>query len=153
MSKLDVSCGPNAVLKTQSSDVLYRNASTGLKASQTTECLGFIRDKILPAAMSDLDFDSCFIRYVTKNTKTGDYATEMIAQLAQKKTVVVYSYGSHIQRAVTTLELVKSRAKLENLEQKNTLDRFVNVVPGRNELLDRKINLPILISIVSQKDK
>ncbi|CEP63678.1 ribonuclease P/MRP protein subunit POP6 LALA0_S08e08108g [Lachancea lanzarotensis] len=142
---------PTTVLKTQSSTVLYRNIETGLKIAQSVDCNAFIRDKIVPTVIADREIaiEKCHVRYATKNTKTEEYVSELTEQLRQGKSVVLFAYGPHIQRGVTILELVKTRwdAK-EPLEQQNTLDRFVNVVPGRNELLDRKLNVPILVSVL-----
>ncbi|SCU83350.1 LADA_0C10902g1_1 [Lachancea dasiensis] len=151
MSKLDPKPESDVALKTQSSVLLYHNAPTGLKTSQTAECCAFIRDKCLPAVIPQPNSGQLFIKYATKNTNTEEYVTEMVQQLLLNNTVVVYAYGPHIQRAITILELVKARAEIKKAHQTNSLDRFVNVVPGRNELLDRKINVPILIAVLGQE--
>ncbi|SCU78970.1 LAME_0A06656g1_1 [Lachancea meyersii CBS 8951] len=151
MAKADVSQSQVAALKTQSSTVLYHNAQTGLRIAQTAECNAFIRDKIVPTAISNRDIEKCHICYATKNTKTEEFVSELLNQLQQEKCLVLFAYGPHIQRAVTILELVKTRAGTETLQQTNTLERFVNVVPGRNELLDRKLNVPILVAVICRK--
>ncbi|SCU77424.1 LAFA_0A01662g1_1 [Lachancea sp. 'fantastica'] len=154
MAKTTPSQDPSTVLKTQSSTVLYRNTETGLKIAQTVDCNAFIRDKVVPSVIADRNVEQCHVRYATKNTKTQEYVAELTEQLKEGKCVVLFAYGPHVQRAVTILELLKTRwDEKTTLTQQNSLERFVNVVPGRNELLDRKLNVPILVSVVEKRGR
>lgn len=129
----------------------YQNAPTDLKLSDTALCFKYIGDKVVPSLLDEIDTEQCYIRYLSKSTKIPDYVEDLVSQFTAGKTLVLYSYGSHVQRAVTLIELVKKQLAGETFDllHSNKLSCFVNVVPGRNELLERKINVPILVAVMS----
>ncbi|CAR25368.1 ribonuclease P/MRP protein subunit POP6 [Lachancea thermotolerans CBS 6340] len=135
--------------------LLYLNAETGLEASDSPGCFQYIADKVLPSLLGELDLPKCYVRYLSKNTKIEEYVADLASQFADNKALVLYSYGSHVQKAVTIIELAKRRIAVETpgagLDHRNKLSRFVNIVPGRNELLERKINVPILVALITRK--
>ncbi|CUS22711.1 LAQU0S06e04302g1_1 [Lachancea quebecensis] len=138
-----------------SGQLLYLNAETGLDVSDSPACFQYIADKILPSLLDELELPKCYVRYLSKNTKIEEYVAELASQLADKRTLVLYSYGSHVQKAVTIIELAKRHFAAETpgagLDHRNKLSRFVNVVPGRNELLERRVNVPVLVALITVK--
>ena len=67
-------------------------------------------------------------------------------------TFVLVAYGVHVQKALSIIEIFKTTENGKALHQFNKLDSFIEIKAGRNELLDRKVNLPILITLFTKQE-
>lgn len=97
---------------------------------------------------SDPDlFDEIIFRKVTKNDKINEAVNKLSSFIDQKKVYCLYSYGPHIQKMISIIEIFK-RSQDINLTQWNKLANFELVEQGRNELLSKKTKVPILIAFL-----
>ncbi|CCC66759.1 hypothetical protein NCAS_0A02010 [Naumovozyma castellii] len=67
--------------------------------------------------------------------------------------VCLEAHGPHLQKMLSILEITKKVIKEKDtsttIHQWNRMLSFQSIQPGRNELLERKINIPILICFIS----
>ncbi|CDO92271.1 unnamed protein product [Kluyveromyces dobzhanskii CBS 2104] len=128
----------------------------GIDASNYVECSTYIKDKIIPETLRSAGWDSSSekpidsIMSYSKNSNIKQCVDQLVAKTPDSFAIV--SYGIHIQKALSIIEIFKSTESGKPLHQFNKLDTFVEVKPGRNELLDRKVNVPILITIFSKQN-
>lgn len=135
----------------------FLDVETGLQASQTKACFEYVRKHVLPRSIDFEQLPSHHVRYLSKNSSIRDYVDELsVCFKTKEQNLILYSFGAHIQKALTIVEILKkslSKGQEEGADgaykQFNRLDRFVNVVPGRNELLEKKISIPILTIVLA----
>ncbi|KOG99529.1 ribonuclease P/MRP protein subunit POP6 [Saccharomyces eubayanus] len=140
--------------------VYYGESNTNLDISSYTQCLLFLQESIIPPLTNNSD-NGTLIQYhgISKNDnikqsidKLSKQITASAVNLEQQQHVLcVFSYGPHIQKMLSILEIFrKSYTKdHESLHQWNKLTSFDVIKEGRNELLEKKLKVPILITFVS----
>ncbi|CCD24709.1 ribonuclease P/MRP protein subunit POP6 NDAI_0D03950 [Naumovozyma dairenensis CBS 421] len=135
--------------------VQYKRNETDLDISTQTQCFQFIQEKIIPDLLNlNADFDRSKINYfkISKNDNIKQ-KVEKLQTVTSGECVCAYAYGPHLQKMLSILEICKNVVKKNDLEgsisQWNHLTCFELVQEGRNELLEKKINVPILISVIT----
>ncbi|QLL33971.1 hypothetical protein HG536_0F02960 [Torulaspora globosa] len=87
-------------------------------------------------------------RKVTKN----DNIKQTIDKLENTdcQYICLYSYGQHIQKMLSVVEIFKRilLGKTSSVKQWNRLTCFILTKEGRNELLEKQTRIPILITVV-----
>lgn len=137
------------------STVEYRNNETGLQLSNYSGCLKFIQEHVVPDMLTGwIPNHEVSYRKVTKN----DSIRRMIDKLQSESTptICVFSYGPHIQKMLSILEIYTKTMYKENksvkLQQWNKLNWFVNKVESCNELIHTRRRVPILVVIIRRDD-
>lgn len=135
--------------------VEYCNKETGLQLPNYSECLKFIREHVVPdmVAGSITDNETGYYK-VTKNDSIRRMVEKL--QLESTPTVCVFSYGAHIQKMLSILEIYKKTINKEKkdvkIHQWNKLNWFVNKVESRNELIHSSKRVPILVVVITRGD-
>lgn len=119
--------------------VLYNGLDTGLSLDSCPQCIEYIKT-LLP----DLDTP---IEKVSKNDKISSRVNKIRGILKDNKSVAVVAYGVHVQKMASIVEITKK--DIDSVDQYNKLLSFEWIRPGKNELLDRKSRVPILVSLLS----
>ncbi|CAR25967.1 hypothetical protein ZYGR_0A05380 [Zygosaccharomyces rouxii] len=133
----------------------YCNKETGLQLPNYSECLKFIEDHVVPDMLAGSMMDSKIsYRKVTKN----DSIRRVVEKLQAESTPItcVFSYGPHIQKMLSILEIYKKviykEDKTVKLHQWNKLNWFINKVETHNELIHTRKRVPILLVIIIRED-
>lgn len=133
--------------------VEYEDKVAQIELANQSQCMQFIKDVVIPSLFNDSGnlLNEVSYRKVTKN----DNIQQTIEKLekASSQLLCIYSYGTHIQKMLSILEIFKKVMKkdpngTDELHQWNKLTSFVCTREGRNELLERRTRVPILITLV-----
>ncbi|CAL9734118.1 ribonucleases P/MRP protein subunit Pop6p [Monosporozyma servazzii] len=131
-----------------STKVLYSEHPTDLDLTNQVQSYKYIQEIIIPNLLVDDNKLLTCIKYfkVTKNDKIKSIL-ENLQKHQQTGLICLYGYGPHLQKLLSIIELYKTKI-LDNtpFKQYNKLTSFDVISQGRNELLDRKTKVPILIS-------
>ncbi|CAH02196.1 ribonuclease P/MRP protein subunit POP6 [Kluyveromyces lactis] len=128
----------------------------GIDPSTYVECSTYIKEKIIPETLRSAGWNNAsetsvgaIISY-SKNSNIKQCVDQLAAITAD--TFVLVAYGVHVQKALSIIEIFKTTENGKALHQFNKLDSFIEIKAGRNELLDRKVNLPILITLFTKQE-
>ena len=153
-------------------EVLFNGQSTGLDLTSAQQVLKYIKDKVIPSvlgsqAVGDVEaatdktpLDTMEYVKITKNDSIERLVGKLRTIDVSSTAICLYSYGPHIQKMLSSIEIYKntmqsrkSKAKsaTDNVEpvQWNKLLRFQVITQGRNELLEKKVMVPIMITIIA----
>lgn len=122
--------------------VLFNGLDTGVSLDNYSQCFEYIKT-ILP-------FDGISVEKVTKNDKISSKVTKLRDALTERHSVVVISYGDHVQKMASVVEIAKNG--VDNVDQYNKLLSFEWIRPGKNELLEQKVRVPILVAFLCTKE-
>ncbi|CAI6516297.1 AIS_HP2_G0019240.mRNA.1.CDS.1 [Saccharomyces cerevisiae] len=142
--------------------VYYNEINTNLEISSSGQCLRFIQETIVPSLTNNGD-NTTSIQYhgISKNDNIKQSINKLKKQVCttdgnsgQQRVLCVFSYGPHIQKMLSILEIFKKDYIKSNkkIYQWNKLTSFDIKREGRNELLEKKLKVPILIAIVSRSE-
>ncbi|SCU80527.1 LAMI_0B02784g1_1 [Lachancea mirantina] len=142
--------------KSSAGMLFFEGKPTQLSPKDTVKCFKYIEKEVLRSLVSEKLLAESYVKYVSKNTQIKDFVAELQQRCTDShQSILLYSYGAHVQKAVTVVEIFKKEmrrgdaddapAQKGGIKQYNALSCFVNVVQGRNELLERKLNIPVLI--------
>lgn len=146
--------------------LIYQQKDVDVDPSNHSDVTAYISNVILPDTLRNCGMSesttpltgnsskSVDITYVTfsKNSNIKQSVDSLVKKAGMNNDIVVVSYGMHIQKTLSIIEIFKSTDAGKKLHQFNRLDSFVEVKPGRNELLDHKVNIPILITAFTIED-
>lgn len=145
--------------------VLFEGIKTDLNIENTAECSDYIRDKIVLKLFKRnlLEDSNVCVKHLNKNSNIKKSVSELQTSFsAKKKTLVICSYGMHIQKMLSILEIFKASLTQEKdkkeekasscFQQHNKLACFTLVTVGRNELLDKKTSVPILVTVIASPE-
>lgn len=142
--------------------LIYQQKDVDVDPSNHSDVTAYISNVILPDTLRNCGMSesttpltgnsskSVDITYATfsKNSNIKQSVDSLVKKAGMNNDIVVVSYGMHI----SIIEIFKSTDAGKKLHQFNRLDSFVEVKPGRNELLDHKVNIPILITAFTIED-
>ena len=154
--------------------VLFNGQSTGLDLASVQRVLQYIKDKVIPnvldvKAATDTVADVATVKTpldtmeyvkITKNDSIERLVDKLKRIDVSGTAMCLYSYGPHIQKMLSIIEIYKKTVQsrkseagsaTDNVEpiQWNKLLRFQVVSRGRNELLEKKIMVPIMITVIA----
>lgn len=136
--------------------LLYKDEEIKVDGNSYVECSTFIKQIIIPSITKDVellkDLQDLEVVSYSKNASIKESVDALLQKIKTKPAVIVVSFGPHIQKMLTIVEILKGLKLDFKLHQFNKLDLLVNVLPGRNELLDKRSNIPILIILFSRGD-
>lgn len=141
-----------------SEKLLYLNRETELEASNYSACIEFIRQRLVSVVEEDVrkvnDSKPIHVTSFSKNANIKD-SVERLLKLCDKDTdLLLVTYGPHVQKTLSIIEIFKSSiTDKKSLHQFNKLDTLTSIKPGRNELLDSRVNVPILTVLFTHADK
>ncbi|AMD21843.1 HFL013Wp [Eremothecium sinecaudum] len=134
--------------------LLYNELKLDATLSNTEECFNSIRDIIITKLiLNEVDPDNCI--QVQKKSQIQPLVSHITQKLThEQKPILLYSYGQHIHRQISVLEVVKTKLREQqfNFHQYNNLSCLVQISQGRNELLQKKINIPVMLIIIASKE-
>ena len=118
-----------------------------------------IRDR----SLTDDSKNSTLIQYhgVSKNDNIKQSVNKLNKQIdadnesfEKQRALCIYSYGPHIQKMLSILEIFKKSYSNNDkkLYQWNKLTSFDIIGEGRNELLEKRLKVPILVTLVSDSE-
>lgn len=133
--------------KTRSRVILFHGRVVDVELTNYKLCFQFIRDNLVSNFINNFsDEDFIEISKNSKITKTVSSIQDKLKLETRRIPLIICSYGSHIQKSLSIIEIFKSLSgNHQNYKQLNKLSEFTYIIPGRNELLEQKINIPILI--------
>lgn len=91
--------------------VLFEGIKTDLNIENTAECSDYIRDKIVLKLFKRnlLEDSNVCVKHLNKNSNIKKSVSELQTSFsAKKKTLVICSYGMHIQKMLSILEIFKA---------------------------------------------
>lgn len=129
--------------------VNYCGHLTELNLDNQVECYKYIRDVIIHNLLNDEPGFLSNIKFfkITRNDKIKS-VLENIQKHQEGNLICLFGYGPHLQKQLSIAELYKSKIlsdKSTPFKQWNKLLAFDVVSQGRNELLDKRIKVPILL--------
>ncbi|CCF58976.1 hypothetical protein KAFR_0F03800 [Kazachstania africana CBS 2517] len=131
--------------------VIYNGAETSLDLSSISETLTFIEQVVIPNIFQNDQENllrSVKFLKVSKNDSIKSSVDKLQSFTFHKDTVCLYSYGPHIQKLLSIVEIAKSTIDT-NCKQWNKLTNFELSQEGRNELLEKRTIVPILIAFLT----
>lgn len=136
--------------------VEFDGEETQLDLADQAGCMQFIRDQVIPGCIDncqDLEGDALAFRKITKNDSIQQTLEKLEAGKARFQ--CLYSYGPHIHKLLSVVEIFKKMESNKTGEkalprQWNKLSCFVSVQQGRNELLEKRTRVPILIVVIER---
>ncbi|EJS43693.1 pop6p [Saccharomyces arboricola H-6] len=143
--------------------VYYNETNANLDLNSCGQCLRFLQETIIPSLANDSN-NSSSIQYhgISKNDNIKQSINKLDKQTTaaagnsgkQQQVLCVFSYGPHIQKMLSILEIFRKKCIKDNkkLHQWNKLTSFDITKEGRNELLDKKLKVPILITFISDSE-
>lgn len=135
--------------------VEYCNMETSLQLPNYSECLKFIQERVVPDMLAGSIIDNeISYRKVTKNDSIRRVVEKL--QSESTPTMCVFSYGPHIQKMLSILEIYKKtiyKDKNVKLHQWNKLNWFINKVESHNELIHTRKRVPILVVFIIRGDE
>ncbi|CAL9728918.1 ribonucleases P/MRP protein subunit Pop6p [Monosporozyma unispora] len=134
-----------------SGKILYSEHNTDLDLNNQTKSYKYIQDIIIPNLLIDDNKLLACIKYfkVTKNDKIKS-TLDNLQKHQQDGIICLFGYGPHLQKLLSIIELYKSKILQDKpFKQYNKLTSFDVVSQGRNELLDKKVKVPILITFIT----
>lgn len=87
---------------------------------------------------------------ISKNHNIKDKVETLLKN--ELKNYCLFAYGPHIQKLLSVVEIFKSRQPDIKWKQYNKIQNFDIVKNGPNELIDKKISIPILICFIISDD-
>lgn len=133
--------------------VEYEDKVVQIELANQSQSMQFIKDVVIPSLLNESHgvLNELTYRKVTKNDSIQQ-AIEKLEKVSSQF-LCIYSYGAHIQKMLSILEIFKKVMKKDpngtgELHQWNKLTSFVCTQQGRNELLEKRTRVPILISLV-----
>ena len=132
------------------SKILYNNEETNLDLSKQVETSNFIKDKIiedLVAFLGDEEIaNNIDYQKITKNCNIHQVVERL--KKTSHKWLCIYGYGEHLQKMISIIEIYKQKQE-KQCRQWNRLFSFQSIETGRNELLEKRKKIPILISFIT----
>ncbi|CCE65262.1 hypothetical protein TPHA_0K01280 [Tetrapisispora phaffii CBS 4417] len=135
--------------------VLFNENSTELALDNHTQTLQYIQDAVIPNMLGPLDVSIDHYLKVNKNNNIKKSVRRTLRSLSDSaSTLCIYSYGKHIQKLLSILQITSARLpKGTKLQQWNKLSSFTQIKHKHgNELIDDKITIPIFITVVTTGD-
>lgn len=138
---------------TMSRRVLYCGHPTELDLLDQVNSYKYIKNIIIPNLLLDDRELLNKIRFfkVTKNDKIKN-VLDNLKKFQNNEIVCIYAYGQHLQKLLSIVELYKTKILLNGkieFKQWNKLSSFDVISQGKNELLDKKIKVPILLTFIT----
>ena len=142
--------------------VYYNEISRDLDISSSTQCLRFLKETVIPSLANNGN-NSTSIQYhgISKNDNIKKSVNKLDKQiniadrsLGLQQVVCIFSYGPHIQKMLSILEIFKKGYIKSNkkIYQWNKLTSFDIKREGRNELQEERLKVPILVTLVSDSE-
>lgn len=142
--------------------VYYNEINRNLDISSSSQCLRFLQETVIPSLTGNTD-NSTSTQYhgISKNDNIKQSINKLNKQInatngssGQQHVLCVFSYGPHIQKMLSILEIFKKGYIKNNkkLYQWNKLTSFDITREGRNELHENRLKVPILVTLVSDSE-
>lgn len=134
----------------------FNGEDAQLNLADQIQCMQFIRDRVIPGCIENsqsLEDRVIVFRKITKNDSIQQSLERL--ESSDSRFVCLYAYGPHVRKLLSVVELLKkilSKKMNENGQprQWNKLSCFMSVQLGRNELLEKRTRVPILISVIEK---
>lgn len=136
-------------------NVQYNGQLAPIDLTHQFQCMEYIQNHVIPSCMDGtIEIGTISYRKITKN----DNIKETIDKLETLDTpyVCLYSYGPHIQKLLSIVEILKKvllEKQVDTPRQWNKLTCFNLTTEGRNELLEKHTRVPILITMIEIPNK
>ena len=142
--------------------VYYNAINRDLDISSSSQCLRFLQETVIPSLASNTDNSTSILYHgISKNDNIKQSINKLNKQInatdgssSQQHALCVFSYGPHIQKMLSILEIFKKGYIKNNkkLYQWNKLTSFDITREGRNELHENRLKVPILVTLVSDSE-
>lgn len=137
--------------------VQYKGNDIPVQIDSITDTLNYIQEHILPEIFKDDPSITEKVIYtkISKNSNIEKTVTALYNKDIDDKFICLYSYGSNTQKMLSIIEIlkkVKSEKDSKQTRQWNKMITFRNIEEGRNELLEKKTIVPILITLITTSD-
>ncbi|AAS51051.1 ACL177Wp [Eremothecium gossypii ATCC 10895] len=133
----------------------YQGEEIDAQLDVPESCFNYIRNELLNHVL-DADKRALFNNeetciQISKATHVEVGVQRAMQSIAENRAVLLYSYGQHVQRQLGAVEILKATLQERKIgyEQFNHLSCLAHVGPGRNELLETRVNIPVLLVIVA----
>lgn len=138
-------------------NVQYKGNDVPVQIDSITGTLNYIQEHILPEIFKDdtTITDKLIYSKISKNSNIEKTVTSLCNKDIDDKFICLYSYGSNTQKMLSIIEIfkkVKSEKDSKQIRQWNKMITFKNIEEGRNELLEKKTIVPILITLMTTSD-
>lgn len=135
------------------SKVFYCGHPTKIDLSDQVNSYKYMKNIIIPNQLLDDAKLLSKIKYfkITKNDKIKNLL-ENLKKHQNDEITCIFAYGQHLQKALSVVELYKTKILLPDkvmFKQWNKLLSFDVISQGKNELLDKKIKVPILLIFIT----
>ncbi|CCK70135.1 ribonuclease P/MRP protein subunit POP6 KNAG_0D03890 [Huiozyma naganishii CBS 8797] len=133
----------------------YHNEDTGIDLADQKSSFKYIEDRIIPQLLSKDEGVLSLVKFrkVTKNDKIK-LSIDTLSKIDLKSNILsLCAYGPHIQKLLSIVEIFKGTLKGgDPFKQWNAINSFEVVKPGVNELLDKKLKVPILFIFITMDE-
>lgn len=128
---------------------------TDLDLADQSGIFEFIKSQIILTLLNNdqkLIATTSFFK-INKNNKIK-ITIDNIAKFDNDNLVCLFAYGPHLQKLLSVVELYKSKIiSSKEFRQWNKLTSFDVQSEGRNELLEKKVKVPIMITFITTNPK
>lgn len=137
--------------------VQYKGNDIPIQIDSIAGTLNYIQEHILPEMFKDDPTITGKLIYskISKNSNIEKTVTSLCNKDIDDKFICLYSYGPNTQKMLSIIEIfkkVKSEKDSKQIRQWNKMITFKNIEEGRNELLEKKTIVPILITLMTTSD-
>ncbi|KAG0661196.1 hypothetical protein C6P45_001416 [Maudiozyma exigua] len=137
--------------------VQYKGTDVPVQISSITNTLNYIQEHILPDIFEDdpTITEKLIYSKISKNSNIEKTVTALCNKEIDDKFICLFSYGSNIQKMLSIVEIfkkVKTEKDLKQMRQWNKMISLKNIEEGRNELLEKKTIVPILITLITTSE-
>ncbi|AET40548.1 ribonuclease P/MRP protein subunit POP6 Ecym_6160 [Eremothecium cymbalariae DBVPG len=137
--------------------LLFNGQPIPANLAEPETCFAYIKAKIIDCLLLEVHgqrdrFAVDAYAQIGSQDQVQTVVRRLLVKLAEKKQpVLMYSYGKHVQRLLSTVETLKKQLcdREFPFEQFNHMSCFVHVRVGRNELLEQRINIPVLVVVIA----
>ncbi|SMN22480.1 similar to Saccharomyces cerevisiae YGR030C POP6 Subunit of both RNase MRP and nuclear RNase P [Maudiozyma saulgeensis] len=134
--------------------VLYKGSDIPVELNSTSATLNFIQEHIVPDLLRDDPTltEKIIFNKISKNSNIERTVDILCQKDSVNNFICIYSYGPHLQKLLSIVEIfkkVKSDTSDVKINQWNKMAMFKTVEEGRNELLEKKTIVPILITFIT----
>ncbi|CAB4256777.1 similar to Saccharomyces cerevisiae YGR030C POP6 Subunit of both RNase MRP and nuclear RNase P [Maudiozyma barnettii] len=134
--------------------VQYKGADIPVELSSTSNTLNFIQEHIIPDLLRDDPTlqEKIIFNKISKNSSIEKVVDRLCQKDSENHFICIYSYGPHLQKLLSIVEIfkkVKTEKDNVKINQWTKMAMFKTVEEGRNELLEKKTIVPILITFIT----
>lgn len=123
--------------------ITFMGKEHNVDINSQSHCNDIILEHITDGILTNELAPSFSMLKINKNQNIKDRVETLLK--SELKNYCLFAYGPHIQKLLSVVEIFKSKQKDMNLIQYNKLQNFEVVENGPNELIEKKIRVPVLI--------